>query len=260
MFNFRFLSAVSLFFFINSAFATIKMSIEKIISEHQTKTIIFKLTDLATNKPVQLSDLGEVHTQKIHLLVIDDSLSDYSHIHPQQTAEPGVYFFKWQPKIMKANYRVWADLMPLTTNQQTYAIADLYKSKLQASEISMKPTNTAIVGDYKFNLTFEAAKLQQGKATKGKIEISDLQGNAVLDLEPIMGAYAHLVGFSEDLKSVVHVHPMGTEPKNKSDRGGPELVFHIQPHKGGFVKFFAQVKIKGKDYFAPFGLIVGNKG
>ncbi|MBX9703184.1 MAG: hypothetical protein K2X39_03430, partial [Silvanigrellaceae bacterium] len=53
-------------------------------------------------------------------------------------------------------------------------------------------------------------------------------------------------------KSIVHIHPMGTEPSNPTERGGPDLQFHLQPEKPGFIKLFVQVKVKGKEIFAPF--------
>jgi len=74
-----------------------------------------------------------------------------------------------------------------------------------------------------------------------------------------MAAYAHIVGFSEDLKSVIHVHPMGIEPAKDTDRGGPELDFHLEPSSPGFVKLFAQVKLNGKELFIPFGINIEPK-
>ena len=52
--------------------------------------------------------------------------------------------------------------------------------------------------------------------------------------------------------------PMGKEPESDSERGGPQLEFHIEPESSGFIKLFAQIKINGKDIFAPFGLMVEN--
>ena len=60
----------------------------------------------------------------------------------------------------------------------------------------------------------------------------------------------------DDFRTVTHVHPMGKEPTNAGDRGGPELMFHLEPSKPGFVKLFAQVKVGGKEIFVPFGVMV----
>ncbi|MBA3537868.1 MAG: hypothetical protein H0T84_14870 [Tatlockia sp.] len=240
----------------NNKLASIKMTIDKIINERGKKTIFIKLRDSNTNKAITLTDLTEVHTQKIHLLVIDDSLSDYSHIHPVASNEPGLYYFFWQPLIKNANYRIWADLVPLKTHQQEYVIADLYKAKLSSAKIIPNTALQSNVDGYLFKLSFDQPELQKGIATMGKVEVSDALGKPVYALEPLMGAYAHIVGFSDNFSNVVHIHPMGIEPKKNTDRGGPELAFHIEPQKAGFIKLFAQVKIKGKEYFAPFGVVV----
>jgi hypothetical protein len=71
-----------------------------------------------------------------------------------------------------------------------------------------------------------------------------------------MGSFAHIVVFSEDMKTVVHIHRMGDEPSKETDRGGPELEIHMEPKKAGFVKIFAQIKIKGKELFVPFSFTV----
>lgn len=237
--------------------ATIKLTVLKILTTKGKKTVFIKLTDNKTNQPIQLQDLTEVHTQKIHMLVIDDSLSDYSHVHPKEASEPGVYYFSWQPVKQGANYRIWADLVPVNTRQQEYVIADLYQSKYTRAEIRPKLSMESVVEGYQFKLSFDQPQLIKGKASKGKIDISDANGKPVHYLEPVMGAYAHIVGFSDDFNSVVHIHPMGIEPQKISDRGGPELDFHIEPQRAGFIKLFAQVKIKDKELFVPFGLIVG---
>ncbi|CEG60118.1 hypothetical protein [Legionella micdadei] len=231
---------------------SIKMSVERIVSGRGKDLVFVKLTEIGTNKPIHLQDLNEVHTQKIHMLIIDDSLSDYSHVHPVATEEPGVYQFSWKPKKKDANYRIWADLVPVNTMKQEYIIADLYKSKSNFAQIIPRITTESVVGGYKFKLSFDKPKLELGKATMGKIDITDAQGNPVHNLEPIMGAYAHIVGFSDDFNTVMHVHPMGTEPSQATDRGGPELNFHIEPQKAGAIKLFAQVKIDGKELFVPF--------
>jgi hypothetical protein len=82
---------------------------------------------------------------------------------------------------------------------------------------------------------------------------------AVHNLAPVMRSYAHIVGFNADFKSFLHTHLLGKEPIRVSDRGGPLLEFHVNPNQIGFIKLFAQVKIKGKEIFVPFGIVVNPK-
>jgi hypothetical protein len=235
--------------------AMVKLSIQKIKNIGNKKLAQIKLASTKNGYPITLNDLKEVHTQKIHLLIIDDSLQDYTHVHPTATSTPGIYQFEWQPK-KQANYRIFADLLPLDTNIQEYAVADLTRVNSVKPKVDRTVSFQSIVDGFIFKLSFDNEKLLANKASMGSISITDQKGVPVKDLEPIMGAFAHIVGFSEDLGSVIHIHPMGKEPSKKTDRGGPELEFHIEPASTGFIKLFVQVKIKGKELYAPFGIMV----
>ncbi|AGN13904.1 TPA: hypothetical protein ACIZB4_001240 [Legionella pneumophila] len=240
---------------------TLQLSIQEIMDKKDKKLVLIKLIDTKSNKPITLNDLIEAHTQKIHLLIIDDTLLDYSHVHPVETTIPGIYQFEWQPTLKSASYRAWADLIPTNTKTQEYVVADLpypkTKKKLE-NPIHRQPLFESSVDGYHFKLSFDKTPLHVGQAVMGKIDITDAKENPVHTLEPIMGAYAHIVGFNEDFKTVTHVHPMGKEPTNNTERGGPELLFHIKPNKVGFIKMFAQVQIDGKTLFVPFGVTVNS--
>ncbi len=238
---------------------TIKLSVNKLEDKGDKKgdkkLVQIKLERIKDDKAVSHENLKEVHTQKVHLLIIDDSLEDYSHIHPKALKEPGLYEFEWDAK-KQANYRVWADLHPLDTDAQEYVIADLVTGKEAKSEINRTIVLESTMDGYTFKLSFDSESLVIGKPALGKITITDKVRNPVKDLEPVMGAFAHIVGFFDDKQTVVHIHPMGEEPSKPTDRGGPELQFHIVAEKAGFIKLFAQVSIKGKELFVPFGIVV----
>lgn len=235
---------------------TIKLIVQEIEGKGSKKRVQIKLARIKDDKAVSPNNLKETHTQKVHLLIIDDSLEDYSHIHPKALKEPGLYEFEWDAK-KQANYRVWADLFPLDTNAQEYVIADLISGKDEKSEINRAIVLESTMDGYTFKLSFDSANLVIGEPALGKITVTDAEGNPVKNLlEPVMGAFAHIVGFFDDRQTVVHIHPMGEEPSKATDRGGPELQFHIIPEKAGFIKLFAQVSIKGKEMFVPFGIVV----
>lgn len=206
-------------------------------------------------KPLTLDDLKKVHMKKLHVLVIDDTLEDYFHVHPQKLSEAGTYEFEFRPK-MKGTYRMWADITPVSTDTQEFVMADVIDAKGSKPEINKTVSLTSTVKDYTFKLSFDTPTLTSGKAAMGKITVTDKDGKPVTDLQPVMGAYSHIVGFSDDFSTIAHMHPMGAEPKVKTDRGGPDLSFHMEPAKAGFTKIFAQVKINGKNIYAPFGVTV----
>ena len=234
---------------------TIKSEIvTKSASPGQSLPALLRLTDTA-GQPVTLDDLRVAHTEKIHLLIIDQSLTDYHHVHPMAGDKPGEYRFDFKPRF-GGPYLIWADVVPAKTGKQEYV-----KTKVQVpgpAAASDKTLNTtAEANGYRFSLTTENSKpLQAGKATMMKIKVTTLDGKEFSNLEPVMGAFAHMVAFPEDLESVTHVHPMGKEPETKAERGGPELSFHVEPAKPGYQKFFLQTQIEGSDTYAAFGMNV----
>ncbi|MFZ4762361.1 MAG: hypothetical protein ACOYK8_06075 [Alphaproteobacteria bacterium] len=219
----------------------------------KTTQVLAKLSNLQDHKPISFDDFKEVHTKKLHLLIIDPSLSDYHHIHPVAGKKAGEYLFDFTPE-KNDQYIVWADILPAATGKQEYVKAHIGAAKQQKAPIDKTEKMVATVAGFTFTLALEGEP-KAGEAVMGHITVTK-NGQPFNQLQPVMGAFAHVVGFSEDYNSVLHVHPMGVEPSNDSERGGPVMDFHIEPKKAGFVKLFAQVHIDGKDIFAPFGIMV----
>lgn len=254
-FRFAFFALMPLWLALPAEAATVEMTLfpERTPAPGQSVRVVVQLT--LDGKPLTVDDIKTVHTQKFHLLVIDPTLTDYQHIHPTPTATPGSYLFTFSPKF-KGGYRAWADVTPMATGEQQLAAADL--GSPGEPKINKKPIDHAIVGKYRFGLSFDEAPTA-GDETMGGITVTDSNGRKVTRLEPVMGAFAHIVGFYEDYQTVVHTHPMGEEPKGDADRGGPTLMFHLAPEQAGFIRLFAQMKIDGKDIFVPFGVKVAEE-
>lgn len=234
---------------------TVKLTLEPATALEAGKTVqvIAKLNAIADGKPLSLDDLKEAHTKKLHLLVVDPTLTDYHHIHPVAGKNPGEYVFDFTP-LKNDSYRVWADVIPAATDKQEYVQSDMGAPAKEKAGINKTTNMTATVDGYAFTLTLDGEP-KAGAPVMGNVTVTK-DGQPFTQLEPVMGAFAHVVGFTEDYNSVLHVHPMGKEPTSDAERGGPKLEFHIESEKAGFVKLFAQVRIGGKDIFAPFGVNV----
>jgi hypothetical protein len=214
--------------------------------------VTVRLTERTNTKPLTLDALKEVHTRKVHMLVVDPTLTDYHHVHPTPTHTPGEYTFTFTPQ--KAGYRIWVDVLPVATGRQEYVRTELGQVDAAPAVIDKTVHMSASVAGYSFTLALEASP-KAGEPVMGSIAVAR-NGKPFSQLEPVMGAFAHVVGFSEDAQSVMHIHPMGQEPESASARGGPTLQFHLEPQTPGFIKLFAQVQINGQDIFAPFGIVV----
>ncbi len=242
---------------IHASPATIKVQIStapgELIAGKEIPALL-TLTD-AQGQPVTFDNLQTAHTKKIHLLIIDESLTDYHHEHPVPTGKPGEYSFTFRPK-NGGNYIVFADLLPIATGKQEYAKTEV-EVKGDKKPLNESAGITAMVDGYRFDLSAEGGNtLRAGEAKLIKVKVTKPDGQPADILEPVMGAFAHGVGFPSDRSSVVHVHPMGVEPEKESERGGPDLSFHLIPEKEGYMKFYVQVQIDGRDRFAGFGFKV----
>lgn len=215
--------------------------------------VVIRLTG-RDGKPVTPDDLKVAHTEKLHLLIVDETLTDYHHEHPVAAGKPGEYRFDFQPRF-GGTYHVWADVVPTATGKQEYS-----KTTMQIGGPSATRTqaiNTTAESDgFRFEMSFEKAEpLRAGQATLATVKATK-DGREFTQLEPVMGAFAHMVAFPADLASVAHVHPMGKEPEKATERGGPMLSFHIAPEKPGYHKIFLQTQIGGRENYASFGVNV----
>lgn len=234
---------------------TVKLALEPAATMEAGKTtqVTVKLNAVADGKPLTFDDLKDAHTKKLHLLVIDPSLSDYHHIHPVASKNPGEFVFDFTP-LKNDSYRVWADVIPVATGKQEYVQTNMGSPAEEKASIDKTTSMATTVDGYTFTLALDGEP-KAGAPVMGSVTVTK-DGQPFNELEPVMGAFAHVVAFTEDYNSVLHVHPMGKEPGSDTERGGPKLEFHIEPEKAGFVKLFAQVRIGGKDIFAPFGITV----
>ena len=203
-------------------------------------------------RAVRLDDLEETHTRKIHLLISDLSETDYHHEHPEPVGD-GEYAFSFTP-MRPDTYRIWADLKPSLTHVQQYSVADIPSATPRQGALALEePENRhSEINGYKFDLTFAKVPIHEKETVPAKLRVTGPSGEPSHDLEVVMGAFGHFVGFCDDFSTVLHIHPVGSAIEQPEARGGPELPFYFRSNKPGTVRFFAQVKIRGKEMFPRF--------
>ena len=115
------------------------------------------------------------------------------------------------------------------------------------------------MGGFRFKLELGGGNDTPLKALTSRgmtVTITDSAGAPVKALEPVMNAFAHLVGFYGDRQTIVHIHSTGGDVLGSEARGGPALSFVFFPPKPGFIRLYCQVNIGGKMLFAPFNVNV----
>jgi hypothetical protein len=231
---------------------------------------------LATSagKPIGPVDLLTVHTKKLHLLVVDPTLRDYQHVHPEPGERPGEWVFAHMPRRAGA-YRVFADFTPAATGRGLYSFSD-YTAAGEA------PGAADGGGDWRAPGLGEEVErggyvlrmgLDKGETVKAGapgtlvFSIRAKDGGAV-PMEPVMGAYVHTTAFDEERSGFAHLHtrvePGETEraangdsplppPKDSSK---PNFAFDVMIPREGHYIVWAQFKLRGEEWFQPFALQV----
>ena len=204
----------------------------------------------ASGKPIGPADLLVAHTRKLHLLVVDPTLSDYQHIHPEPGRRDGEWNFSLTPG-RAGLYRVFADFTPGATQRGLYASADFTVPGAVATVITNASTLYQERG-YNFSLVVPPV-LRAGQPTVLRFRIEN-QGavKEPVPLEPVMGALAHLVAFDESRSGFAHLHPVENDPAKPPDSVRPELSFRLTIPVSGRYVIWAQVKIGKNEVFAPY--------
>lgn len=248
--------------------------------------------DTAAGQPVNLAlslsgpdgaalaadDLVMSHGHRLHVMIVDEGLEDYRHLHVDEDAS-GRFEVTFTPAYERI-YRVWASVTlaeALVEEEHGHPHGDdAHGEHGDHHEAGSRATATdwitvgedaapfiipanlfeAESGDYRFEIHAEG-NVTAGEVSELHLMVTDADGNPVDQLEPLLGAYAHLAGFNAGASRMVHAHPSGLEPQSAEDRGGPELGFEITFPEAGVYRLFVQVLIDGVEVPAVFTVVAG---
>jgi hypothetical protein len=198
----------------------------------------------------------------MHLLIVDPTLSDYQHVHPEPARTRGEWTFAFTPR-GSGTYRVFADFTPAATARGLYAHVDLNVEKpagaasADSGVLSLPPRDTRTVerDNTRFTLASTPPVMRAGQPTDLRFAMERSDGG-VIPLEPVMGAFAHLVAFDEARSGFAHLHPTEIDLLKRPDAKHPALNFKLTIPRAGRYVIWAQVNLGGRETFVPFSIHV----
>ncbi|WOO41058.1 hypothetical protein [Rubellicoccus peritrichatus] len=206
----------------------------------------FALTlETSEGKILHPYELAITHTKRLHVLVVDESLDDYHHVHPEPLGPSGQWGFSFTPQ-KAGRYRVFAEFVPSRTQQKVIGDFEFRVIPAEDGVISRSGGSEPVA----IELDMESTPAQLSTAVENSFAIKF--GQAV-ELEPVMGALGHMVAFDEALSGFAHLHPKYTGAEKAEQ---PELSFAFNTAKAGKYRLWAQVKISGEERFFPFDIVV----
>ena len=205
--------------------------------------VTLSLTPKMKDKPAEQVPLDVEHTKKIHLIVVNDDLSWFNHIHPELNAD-GSYTVK-EKFPAPGKYTLFADYKPSGGNHVVDNLNVTVAGKTPVAKTYGADKLTANGGDgFSVSLTPEGGKFLTNAAMhiNGVVMLNGKEVD-VNTLEDYLGAKAHMVVVSLADKKYLHVHP--------SVEGG-KFDLHTTFDKPGVYRGWIQFQSKGKVYTSDF--------
>jgi hypothetical protein len=209
----------------------------------------------ASGKPIAPEDLLVTHTRRLHLLIVDPWLNDYQHVHPEPAARAGDWTFAFTPH-REGNYRVFADFTPVVTAKGLYASVDVQIGRSGLPSIFTmvlrhEPSWVVEREGFRFALVPAVQPLRARQPVDLKLVVTRANGGRV-PMQPVMGAFAHLVAFDEARSGFAHLHPTETNLLQPPNAVKPVLNFKITIPTAGSYVIWAQLNLGGRETFVPF--------
>ena len=230
-------------------------------------TLFFTIKD---KQGAIVKDLETVHEKLVHLLIVSKDLAEFYHIHPEQQADGSFKVMHTFPN--GGDYRLYADFTPQASSQVVEQV-NVKVSGTERAAVPLVPDQTLekTVDDLRVVMKPEG-DIKAGNELMLNFQIFDAKsGKPVTDLQNYLGALAHFVIISEDMKDFVHAHPMSKGEKMdgmKMDESKPhshdktegdakkvsesEVSAHTAFPRAGLYKLWAQFQRNGKVISVPF--------
>jgi DMSO/TMAO reductase YedYZ heme-binding membrane subunit len=200
---------------------------QDIIQVGKETKLKFKVFDASNGAPISL--FATNYEKPAHLVIVDSSLTQFEHIHPNLINKEFTIPFTFNKP---GYYHLYLDFLPYGDVEQQFAFTLPVGNN--SAPILPSITNdtefTKQVEDYMVSFKSEgditSQNLTLGK-TKFEFTLSDAQTQQPLTtIQPYLGAFGHLVMIQRETYEYVHVHPTTMSPPKETDVGGPTISFN----------------------------------
>lgn len=183
-----------------------------------------------------------VHEHPMHLFVVGENLEFFAHEHP--AAQPdGVFMVDLtlpRPGPYMAIVEYQTEGGPPRMAHQAFTTGAAF---LRAARPVADPIAKIVDG---MRVSLDAGAVKSGESRPIHLAVADAAtGAPVSDLEPYLGAGAHLVAVSADMTEAVHEHPAAAGR-------GPDITFRPLFPRPGLFKIWIQFQRGGRVSTAAF--------
>ncbi len=225
----------------NAKFQVSIVSEPQVIEAEKPANFSISITKDGKNVPLEVA-----HEMKMHLLVVNEELTWFDHIHPKEQADGTYKISETFPSAGK--YLLFTDYKPsgAAADVNMHKIEVKGTSVVQKSEKKTKLVST--VDGYTVTLlNGNDFKTNQAQGLQFSVE-KDGDKLKEKDMQNYLGATAHIVMIGKADKDFLHIHPVSNK------RFPIYAETHIE--KAGLYRMWVQFKINGKVHTADFTVTV----
>lgn len=200
--------------------------------------------NVKTTDGAPVNEFEIVHEKPMHLLIVTEDLSGFWHEHPEARSD-GSFMLRFAFPA-GGRYRLFADYKQnrgdATVDPIDVDVAGApYERRPPAVDQELTRGVDGITATLK-----PSAELVAGKDLFLKFDLIDTgSGKPVDDLQDYLGAKAHLVIISEDLKQFVHAHPLAQSVPNS-------VTAHVKFPASGKYRIWTQFQRRDRIIIIPF--------
>jgi hypothetical protein len=185
------------------------------------------------------------HAEKLHLLVVDPTHSDFHHLHPTPIANTGRWEFSFTPR-RSGSYDLYVEGVPLRTRKQLIVHTQLMVEP--PVESMPTPSDAAPGVPLRLEWDFGDRPVRSGSWVDFSFTLKHPEGKP-LALERFMDSYSHVVALREGTTGFAHMHPDSDASPADPTQASFDFTF-FSGDKGRY-RFWAQFQIDGQSIFIP---------
>ena len=194
-------------------------------------TLELQVLDPVTRKPVR--QFLEIHEKLFHLFVISADLETFAHEHPEPPTSPDGIFRLKRTFQKSGEYRLLADFFPQGGTPQLISRSFFVAGERKLGKPLIADSSPQQGANLKVELVTEPPQPLAGKKTLLFFRLTPHEG-----LEPLLGAWGHLLAASGDLIDLIHGHPEFADP-------GPQIQFNVIFPRPGVHRVWVQFQRLG---------------
>jgi hypothetical protein len=215
-----------------------KLDVAQIRTRTKTGLSGLKFTVREPDSNATVTEFLTVHERTFHLFIVGRDLEYFEHVHPEAAVDGSFVLTKAIPP---GEYMLIADFLPRGGTTQMVQRALIVGGTARRGPRAVTPADVRI--------TVQPEDFVAGKYACLTFTVTDAEtGKPVTDLEPYLGAPAHMLMVRADLTDAVHAHP------EEITTAGPVISFHPLVPAPGDYQLWVQIQRAGKVITVPFSL------